>query len=179
MSTDQSLQAQEPLRPAQGTTDHGGLFFLLPLVESSGALELFLGEPSFAEISLPEVLHRLALQLYPLSPHDPAALGFAGLMPQQVIPSDLDCELSEPQISILEAATTLVIASLAERLPQWNRPSVLQRVVERYAVIVADPGWFEIHFRLIDVSVDMRRAALDLDPGFIPWLGVVIKYVYE
>jgi hypothetical protein len=29
------------------------------------------------------------------------------------------------------------------------------------------------------VSTDIRRAALDLDPGFLPWLGVVIKFTYE
>ncbi len=175
----QSQQKQELPHRTQGITNYGGLLFLLPLVESSGGIELLLSEPSLAEKSLPEVLHRLALNLYPLSPHDPAALAFAGMMPQQVLPYDLECELSENQTNILEAATTLVISSLAERLPKWHRASLMQRVVERDATIVADPGWFEIHFRLIDVSVDIRRVALDLDPGFIPWLGVVTKYVYE
>ena len=175
----QSQQKQELPYRTQGITNYGGLLFLLPLVESSGGIELLLSEPSLAEISLPEVLHRLALNLYPLSPHDPAALAFAGMMPQQALPYDLECELSENQTNILEAATTLVISSLAERLPRWHQASLMQRVVERDAMIVADSGWFEIHFRLIDVSVDIRRVALDLDPGFIPWLGVVIKYVYE
>ncbi len=175
----QSQQKQELPYRTQGITNYGGLLFLLPLVESSGGIELLLSESSLAETSLPEVLHRLSLNLYPLSPHDPAALAFAGMMPQQALPYDLECELSENQTNILEAATTLVISSLAERLPKWHRASLMQRVVERDAMIVADPGWFEIHFRLIDVSVDIRRVALDLDPGFIPWLGVVIKYVYE
>jgi hypothetical protein len=24
-----------------------------------------------------------------------------------------------------------------------------------------------------------RRAGLDLDPGYVPWLGVVVRFVYE
>jgi hypothetical protein len=179
ISSDQSWQVKTSLLKAQGTTHFGGLLFLLPLVESSGALDLFLGEALLADMTLTEVLHRLALHLYPLSAQDPAALAFAGLMPDKAIPYTLDNELREPQQAIFSAAVTLITDALAARLTEWHRLSLLQRVVERYALIVADPGWFEIRFRLTDVSVPIRRAALDLDPGFIPWLGVVMKYVYE
>jgi hypothetical protein len=44
---------------------------------------------------------------------------------------------------------------------------------------VAHPGWLEIHFSLDDVATDLRRAGLDLDPGFLPWLGVVVRFVYD
>jgi hypothetical protein len=27
--------------------------------------------------------------------------------------------------------------------------------------------------------VEVRRAGLDLDPGWIPWLGAVVRFVYE
>ncbi len=170
---------QEQPGPAQGVSEFGGLLFLLPLVETSGALERLLGDDTFTGMDLDELLHRLALALYPLPADDPAALAFAGLMPDQTAPTEPHRELDESQQTVLNDAKTMIIDTVENRLPQWPRVSLLQRLIERHAVIMADPGWFEIHYRLNDVSVDLRRAALDLDPGFIPWLGVVIKYVYE
>ena len=51
-------------------------------------------------------------------------------------------------------------------------------VCRRRAEVVADPGWFEVRLPLAGVSTDVRRAGLDLDPGYVPWLGVVLKFVY-
>ena len=51
-------------------------------------------------------------------------------------------------------------------------------VCRRPAEVVADPGWFEVRFPAGGASTAVRRAALDLDPGFVPWLGVVVKFVY-
>jgi hypothetical protein len=31
---------------------------------------------------------------------------------------------------------------------------------------------------LDEVDLDVRRAGLDLDPGWVPWLGTVVRYVY-
>ena len=52
-------------------------------------------------------------------------------------------------------------------------------MLPRRARITADPGWIDVHFSLRDVSTELRRAALDLDPGFLPWLGVVLRIRYE
>ncbi len=48
----------------------------------------------------------------------------------------------------------------------WRRPAVLD--VRR--------GWTEAEFRLADVDVRIRRAGLDLDPGFVWWLGSVVRF---
>ena len=31
---------------------------------------------------------------------------------------------------------------------------------------------------LSDVSTELRRAGLDLDPGYLPFLGTVVRFVY-
>jgi hypothetical protein len=49
----------------------------------------------------------------------------------------------------------------------------------RRAEVQSDPGWIELHFSLEDVRSDLRVAGLDLDPGWVPWLGVVIRFVYD
>ena len=72
-------------------------------------------------------------------------------------------------------------AALHARLPHLELPAgdVLLFVTARPAVIVADPGWIEAHYSLDSVDTGLRRAALDLDPGYVPWLGVVVRFVYE
>jgi hypothetical protein len=44
--------------------------------------------------------------------------------------------------------------------------------------VVADPGWIEIRLDLREVATDVRRVGLDLDPGWLPWLGVVMRFAY-
>jgi hypothetical protein len=56
---------------------------------------------------------------------------------------------------------------------------VLQFVCQRRAAIVADPGWIEVRLSLDEVSTEIRRVGLDLDPDYVPWLGVVVRFVYE
>jgi hypothetical protein len=62
---------------------------------------------------------------------------------------------------------------------EHERAELLDLVCRRQARLLADPGWIEIHFSMGDVDTTVRRARLDLDPGFVPWLGVVLRFVYE
>jgi hypothetical protein len=36
-----------------------------------------------------------------------------------------------------------------------------------------------VHLSLDDVDLDVRRAGLDGDPGWVWWLGQVVRFVYE
>jgi hypothetical protein len=74
-----------------------------------------------------------------------------------------------------------VVGRLRELLdrPRQPVPDLLEFVCRRPAEVVADPGWIEVRFALESVSTELRRAGLDLDPGYVPWLGVVLKFFYE
>jgi hypothetical protein len=52
-------------------------------------------------------------------------------------------------------------------------------VCRRHAEILAEPGWIDVKLALDEVSTDIRRAGLDLNPGYIPWLGIVVRFVYD
>jgi hypothetical protein len=54
----------------------------------------------------------------------------------------------------------------------------LAPLLARRAELRIDPGWIEARFDLDDVSIDVRRAGLDLDPGYLPWLGAVVRFTY-
>ena len=42
-----------------------------------------------------------------------------------------------------------------------------------------EPGWIELHLPLSSVETPIRRLGLDLDPGWLPWLGCVVRIIYE
>ncbi|MDO9074803.1 MAG: hypothetical protein Q7U73_16220 [Rubrivivax sp.] len=169
--------AQGDIRQAAALTEHGGLLLLVPLLPSCGALRVLEDAAVWPPGLLPQAMHSLALSLGPLRPQDAAALAFCGLPPQAAPPPPL--QPTPAQTDALLAAKDLLQAQLAQRLPQWPASQRLARVLHRRARIEALPGWIDVHFALADVSLDLRRAALDLDPGFIPWLGLVLRYVYE
>ena len=145
-----------------------------------------LGLPARFTADLPErslrwALHRLALMVAPIDADDPAALAFAGLAPKATPPSAGEEPPTADEIARLSGAAAEIATEAARRLlPLFLTPEeVLPFVCAREAAIVADPGWLEAHFPLSTVSIDLRRAGLDLDPGYLPWLGVVVRFVYE
>ena len=44
--------------------------------------------------------------------------------------------------------------------------------------MLAEPGWIEVHLPLDAVDLVVRRAGLDADPGWVGWLGTVVRFVY-
>ena len=47
------------------------------------------------------------------------------------------------------------------------------------ARIVATPSHVDAHFRLADARLGLRRAGLDLNPGWLPWLGRVVTFHFD
>jgi hypothetical protein len=93
-------------------------------------------------------------------------------------------ELAEPfderEQAALEAAAERIALELRRRLRREDEPAqaMLLATCRRDAEIVADPGWIEVRYALDDVDVGVRRAGLDLDPGWLPWLGCVVRFTY-
>lgn len=170
-------------RPARFTA-FGGLLFLLRIVDKLNIPARMLATSIAAERGLRWMLHQLALILQPLPPDDAAALAFCGLTPEARPPSEEMAPPSPEEQSLLNSFADEIRASLAETLAEAPGEShlperTLQFVCRRYARVIADPGWIELRFALQDVSTPIRAAGLDLDPNYVPWLGVVIRFVYE
>lgn len=61
--------------------------------------------------------------------------------------------------------------------PETDR-TLLERVVARHGEIVVDPGWIDVELPLDQVSVPVRAIGLDLNPGWVPSLGAVVRFRY-
>ena len=173
-----AVDVDSAIEPIVGHSEHAGLLLLLPLLEPCGVLALLDDERVWPASSWPLALHRFATSLVPLAADDAAALAFCGRRPTDAVPRPF-ARLSTAQSEALARASDLLHAALVLRLPAWRGAGLIERVALRRGRIQADPAWFEVRYALRDVSIDLRRAALDLDPGFIPWLGIVLRYVYE
>lgn len=162
-------------------TAFGGLLFLLRLEDILGVPVRALEFSPVTARGLQWFQHRLALALQPLEPDDPAALAFCGLPPQAPHPSLDQPSPSPAEQDFINGCVTDLSAALREALqkPDENPQKLLQFVCWRRARILADPGWIDVRLDMGDLSVEIRRAGLDLDPNFIPWLGIVMRFVYE
>jgi hypothetical protein len=177
------VQAPEPPAGSSrrvGRTRFGGLPFLLHVVDALGVPAQIAASPVLAGRTARWALHRLAVALAPMDPADPAALAFAGLGPGTRPPSAEDAPPTDAEAGEVAELAEQVGAALGERLGRSHESvaTVMDFVCRRDAEVLADPGWIELHLRAEDVSVEVRRAGLDLDPGYVPWLGVVVRFVY-
>ncbi|TCO80647.1 hypothetical protein EV699_113125 [Plasticicumulans lactativorans] len=160
-------------------TEWGGLLFLLKLIDEIDLPRRAAEDAALAGLSRRWVMHALALRLVPVAPDDPAALAFCGLAPDRA-PPDPCGEVDAAARAWLDAAAAEVVQTLHAVLPTVRvRPEELVTFVcRRRARVVADPGWIELHFELDRVEVEVRRAGLDLDPMYVPWIGAVVRFLY-
>jgi hypothetical protein len=92
--------------------------------------------------------------------------------------------LTAAQCSAAEAAHTLrwppeVAAPLLDSLAaRHGEPGLRAALAPRPARLRAQPTRLELHFRLADADLDIRRSGLDTDPGWMPALGRVLRWFY-
>ncbi len=148
-------------------TNAAGFFFLLNALESLGIAEALALGPSQARSDfVPRLLLHLAKHAE-VPPDDPIALWLRSLA--ATLPREPD-----------GAGEYVVrIWSLAVRRWCWHVAKI------RVRDMVTRPGVFSVNRTDLDVSlpldvadVRIRRAGLDLDPGWLPWFGRVVRFHY-
>ncbi|MDB5801322.1 MAG: hypothetical protein JWL63_2261 [Rhodocyclales bacterium] len=173
-----------------------GLFFLLPVLQRLGLLA-WAGDDragEFARRALVAALSRLHA-----GADDPAW----ALMPPvesdrntQAIPTPAptswaDALLSAPRTSAQgdrlhtalsqapDAGSQAEVWLIAAR--RWLRRAGgigLASLVLRPGRVSTTPTHIDIHFRLNDMDIRVRRLGLDIDPGWLPWFGRVLSFHY-
>jgi hypothetical protein len=158
-------------------TRFGGLLYLLGVIEDLHLPDEMLEQ--FAARGLRWGLHQLAMVLLTIEADDPAALALAGLQPDATPPHHAQESITQDEARAMQTIVARLLTRLRALLDwQTNDASLLAFVCERRAEIIADPGWIEVRFSHDTVATELRRAGLDLDPGYVDWLGVVVKFVY-
>lgn len=184
----------EPDSEAGQPTPWAGLLFLLATAPAAGIPAAVLDDPVFTARPLPWVLQGIALSLLPTGCDDPAVAAFAGADPEAPAPWERGpaaTSAEQDRITELAAAWATVTATAlveyddhplqaitAEDGPEGDPRDVVTTIARRDGHIHYAPGWIEAHLVADEVDVAVRRAGLDLDPGWVPWLGTVVRFVY-
>jgi hypothetical protein len=170
--------ATDANNPTGVLTIWGGLLFLLATAETAGIPDRLIEDPLLGTRSLRWVMHQLALRLVPVRSRDAAALALAGLPPQADPPIGAGPSDEEDRALTEWAAhwTDVTVERLAHA--DANPAEVVSHLSRRRGEVIGERGWIELHLDLDDVDFDVRMAGLDLDPGWIPWLGVVVRFIY-
>ena len=171
-----NTEISDPRRRAR--TDYGGLLFLIHVIDQLELPEQILADPVLGVRPLSWTMHQLAMVLAPVRPTDAAALAFAGLLPDASPPSELEPPATPDETRGVSTVAARIVEHLSSLITAEDA-ELLDFVCHRHGEIVADPAWIEVRFSLDQVSTEIRRAGLDLDPGYVKWLGVVLKFVYE
>jgi hypothetical protein len=161
-STDPKLAPEEisqTLPTERAFTQAGGLFFLLPLLARAG-LPPHLETLSADEAAvLPWQLLRLGLRHARTPDDDPLVLALREFPPS-----------GQPLGPWLIAAHRQ-----ARRLSGLS----LRQLIARPALVTLSATHVDLFFRPGDADIRLRRAALDVDPGWVPWLGRVIAFHFN
>jgi hypothetical protein len=75
----------------------------------------------------------------------------------------------------------LVAGALLTAARRWLRRFArigLHDLVRRVGALSVTRTHLDVHFDLRAVDIRIRRAGLDLDPGWLPWLGRVVAFHY-
>ncbi len=151
----------------------GGLLLLLNLLPACGLLEPS-SEPGVAEpedIVLQRLWH-LATALLGVPPDDPVLRVFCASWRPETAEQPMDAQTLD---TALQPIWARLQAWFASELPTIALPALCQRPTR----LRIETAWVEAYFPLDSVDTAVRRAALDINPGWLPWLGCVLSFVYE
>jgi hypothetical protein len=154
--------SQRPARAHLFTT-RAGLFFLIPAMQRLGMHRWHEENPQLAQWSIPCLVLRAIAERLETLPDDPA-LAALGELP------------ADPPPGVLAA-----VNGWERRLRQFSRriPRIgLHSLICRPGRIVFTETHIDVLFRLDRADIRIRRAGLDIDPGWTPWLGRVIHFHY-
>ncbi|MBB3063124.1 hypothetical protein [Microbulbifer rhizosphaerae] len=177
------------LEPATLHSEWAGLFYLLPLLDriptEEGIAFALAGSDEFSRRSLAWVFFHFFRRAFEYADcedfpgEDPSLRLLCNLSVEEETPDFEDPE--DGELEVLDIQVQRLFSALEASLPQPElSPGGRWRwLCQRGARLQLDPTWAEVVFPLQGLDTEVRRAGLDLDPGYVRWLGKVVKIRYE
>ena len=160
------LPMLEPVADEVATAWGGALFWLARTGPDA------MCEDDADEPRVPLALRLLAIaQALGVPPDDAATRAFCGgAVPDEPVPPAF--------VARAQVLVALWSDWLADAAPDLPEPRI-EAVCRRRGRLRLEPGWIELRLPLESADVRVRRLGLDLDPGWIPWLGCVLRIRYD
>ena len=176
--------AAEPDRVTWVWTGYAGLPFLLATAEPAGVPDRLAAAPALSGRPLAWCLHVLGRLICDVGPDDAGLLALVGrhwdAWPE-VRAAAPATPAEERELAGIAGDWARVTARLLKPGQEPSGPRAAElvgRMVRRPGSVLTRPGWIEVRLPAEQVDLQVRRAGLDLDPGWVHWLGAVVRYRY-
>ncbi|MGB3292061.1 MAG: hypothetical protein WBB01_03595, partial [Phormidesmis sp.] len=143
-------------------TDYAGLIYLLNLFTY---LHLPAYLPQYNNPTFPHLLLLYTAQRLGVPTEDPIVTVFA------------DDEVALDSF-ILHHSSLIAWYSAIRRWLRRHTPFTLKALIHRPGTLALTPTHLDLTFDLTQVDSHIRRAGLDLNPGWLPWFGRVVQFHY-
>lgn len=163
------------------TSQYGGLLFLVNILKSPEWQEK-LHTVIEHDWNLDEVLQELCYLLIPKARKDPIVSIFSGRYFSSAQTRFHVSQFDSAGLEVIHALMIAIKQDVQQRLftaGMVDTSDVIANMFDRSVHIEAETGWINVYFKMNDVDPHIRAAGLDIDPGFLPWLGYVVKFYYE
>lgn len=158
---------------ASAYTPYAGFWFVIPLLVRAGLSRAIQDHPEWVDSRVPRRLLRSLAERLSIPPDDPVSMwllddeaGGSESAERQTVSSEVEAIVGQWRIS----------------MRRWCRLQAHLGLVN----LVRRPGWVsctrshvEVWMPLSDIDLRIRRAGLDIDPGWVSWLGQVIRFHYD
>lgn len=186
-TADSSSAGELPAAPALPVvaehlpTDWAGLLFLLNVLPAGRWRERLHALTDGEEMpvdAMPAFLWTLATRCLLIPGSDPAVRAWCGDWQPAGGQIGADGWLQVPDAvqRLAQATAEELLRHLTQML--GDAEISLRQLCHRPGLLYIEPGWIELHLPLREADTRLRRAALDLDPGWISWLGCVVRFIY-
>ncbi len=184
-------QVHAPKTLCGAFTPCAGLLFVVPILERLEFAAFLASQPTFLDGGLPARLLWFIGQRVGLPPNDPLALAFHAEFGDQADPVFFE---TGDLASHLPGRARDILSSPKPRAPLDSPFTAWLTAVRRWSrrhprmgltTLIRRPGRVHISrthigacFALSQIDVRVRRLALDVDPGWVPWMGRVVQFSY-
>jgi hypothetical protein len=171
-------------------SSHSGFFFLLRVLDELDIEEFLRVYPLLAEVNFPWLVLR-ALAEYLCFEEDDPHVSMAPSSCADVLQNKIAFDMPEAWSRLfgLRPATESFEITLRSLLRIWVIAARrwlwlygrlrLNEVTNRRGQVFYSRPQVDVKLRLQDVDLRIRRLGLDLDPGWVPWLGLIVRFHYE
>jgi hypothetical protein len=168
------------------STAAAGLLLIVPILDRLGFGAFVAANPHWLDVDFPARLLLAIGRRAGMSADDPLALTFARAEEEPVPVLDVDAmpaaarhELATPP---LRGASHSGVETWIAAVRRWSRRHARQgliSIVRRAARVSISETHIDAVFATSQADIRLRRIALDVDPGWVPWLGRVIQFHYR
>lgn len=165
-------------------TSFAGLLFLVPILARLGFPEFLAGHPELLESRFPLRFLRFVGARVGMLADDPIALALDYPAEPEPLFSEADLPNAAREMLAVPAPRAPFPSSLmawTTALRRWSRRHArlgLISLIRRRGRVAISPTHLDIFFDLATADLRLRRVALDVDPGWVPWLGRVVRFHY-